>query len=131
MISATLKTYRQSPRKVRLVADLIKGKSVTRALSELRFLPKRAALPLEKLLRSAVANAEHDFGAQTEELFVAHVRVDKGIVMRRFMPRARGSAAPIRKRTSKIVIVLGKREQSKVKDKKTRAKKKISKNPIQ
>lgn len=131
MISATLKTYRQSPRKVRLVADLIKGKSVSRALSELRFLPKRAALPLEKLLRSAAANAEHDFGAQAEELFIAHVRVDKGVVMRRFMPRARGVAAPIRKRTSRIVIVLGKREEGKSKDKKSKIKMKGSPKAMQ
>ena len=114
MISATLKTYRQSPRKVRLATDLIKGKSVLMALAQLKFLPKRASLPIEKLLNSAIANAEHNFGATRAELMVKDIRVDKGIVFRRSMPRARGSASPIRKRTSHITIVLGKLEQKKV-----------------
>ena len=114
MISATLKTYRQSPRKVRLATDLIKGKSVLMALAQLKFLSKRASNPIEKLLNSAIANAEHNFGATRAELMVKDIRVDKGIVFRRSMPRARGSASPIRKRTSHITIVLGKLEQKKV-----------------
>lgn len=113
MITATLKTYRQSPRKVRLVANLIKGKPVERALAELKFLSKRAGTPLAKLLNSAVANAEHNFGARRNELMVQDIRVDKGIVFKRFMPRARGSASPIRKRTSHITLVLGKQKQTK------------------
>jgi large subunit ribosomal protein L22 len=108
MITATLKTYRQSPRKVRLAANLIKGKPVERALVELKFLSKRAGTPLAKLLNSAVANAEHNFGARRNELMVQDIRVDKGIVFKRFMPRARGSASPIRKRTSNITITLTK-----------------------
>ena len=108
MISATLKTYRQSPRKVRLATDLIKGKSVLMALAQLKFLPKRASLPIEKLLNSAIANAEHNFGATRAELMVKDIRVDKGIVFRRSMPRARGSASPIKKRTSHITITLTK-----------------------
>lgn len=111
MISATLKTYRQSPRKVRLATDLIKGKSVLMALAQLKFLSKRASNPIEKLLNSAIANAEHNFGATRAELMVKDIRVDKGIVFRRSMPRARGSASPIRKRTSHITIVLGKLEE--------------------
>src|SRR3989344_1095035 len=113
MITATLKTYRQTPRKVRLVADLIKGKSVEQAIAHLNFLPKRASLPLRKLIDSAVANAQHNFGAEKSELMVKDVRVDKGVVMRRFMPRARVSASPIKKRTSHIVLVLGKKEPKK------------------
>lgn len=113
MITASLKTHRQSPRKVRLVASLIKGKTVSRALAELKFLPKRASLPIEKLLNSAVANAQHNFGAEKGDLVVKDIRVDKGIVMRKFMPRARGSASPIKKRTSHIVLVLGKKEEIK------------------
>ena len=108
MISATLKTYRQSPRKVRLATDLIKGKSVLMALAQLKFLSKRASLPIEKLLNSAIANAEHNFGATRAELMVKDIRVDKGIVFRRSMPRARGSASPIKKRTSHITITLTK-----------------------
>ena len=111
MITATLKTYRQSPRKVRLATDLIKGKSVLMALAQLKFLPKRASLPIEKLLNSAIANAEHNFCATRAELMVKDIRVDKGIVFRRSMPRARGSASPIKKRTSHITIVLGKLEE--------------------
>lgn len=111
MISATLKTYRQSPRKVRLATDLIKGKPVLMALAQLKFLSKRASNPIEKLLNSAIANAEHNFGATRAELMVKDIRVDKGIVFRRSMPRARGSASPIRKRTSHITIVLGKLEE--------------------
>lgn len=123
MITATLKTYRQTPRKVRLVADLIKGKTVEQAIAHLNFLPKRASLPLKKLLESAVANAQHNFGAERGDLLIKDIRVDKGIVMRRFMPRARGSAAPIKKRTSHIVLVLGKREKKVAKIKKeTKAK---------
>lgn len=125
MISATLKTYRQSPRKVRLAADLIKGKSVPMALAQLKFLSKRASLPLEKLLNSAVANAEHNFGATRADLMVKDIRIDKGMVFRRSMPRARGSASPIRKRTSHITLTLGKREEAKIKDKKSKSKIKV------
>ncbi|MBI5817063.1 MAG: 50S ribosomal protein L22 [Candidatus Yonathbacteria bacterium] len=121
MITATLKTYRQSPRKVRLATDLIKGKSVLMALAQLKFLPKRASLSIEKLLNSAIANAEHNFGATRADLMVKDIRVDKGIVFRRSMPRARGSASPIRKRTSHIVIVLGKLEEKKGKNKNVKA----------
>ena len=122
MITATLKTYRQSPRKVRLAADLIKGKSVLMALAQLKFLSKRASLPIEKLLNSAIANAEHNFGATRADLMVKDIRVDKGIVFRRSMPRARGSASPIRKRTSHITIVLGKLEEKKNKNKNVKVK---------
>lgn len=131
MISATLKTYRQSPRKVRLASDLIKGKPVLMALAQLKFLSKRASNPIEKLLNSAIANAEHNFGATRAELMVKDIRVDKGIVFRRSMPRARGSASPIRKRTSHIVIVLAKQEQSKIKNKSAKIKIKESPSAIQ
>ena len=105
-MKASLYNYRQSPRKVRLVGDLIKGKSVNTALVELSFLPKRAALPIEKLLRSAVANAKQE-GAVVEKLFVKSIAVDKGTVLKRSMPRARGSAARILKRSSHIAVELG------------------------
>ena len=104
-MKASLVNYRQSPRKVRLVGDLIKGKSVNTALVELSFLPKRAALPIEKLLRSAVANAKQT-GTDTDTLVVSNVRVDKGLVIKRRMPRARGMATPINKRTSHVEITL-------------------------
>lgn len=104
-MKAILKNYRQSPRKVRLVAGLIKGKQVQKAELELKQLAKRAALPMEKLLASAIANAKQA-GASTEDLIVKNVRVDKGLVMRRWMPRAFGRAAPLRKRSSHVVIEL-------------------------
>jgi large subunit ribosomal protein L22 len=104
-MKAFLKNYRQSPRKVRLVADFIKGKRISEAFVFLDTLPKKAALPIQKLLASAVANAKQA-GISEKDLFVANVTVDKGIVMKRSMPRARGSASRINKRTSHVVLTL-------------------------
>lgn len=104
-MKAFLKNYRQSPRKVRLVAELIKGKRVAEALVLLKALPKRAADPILKLLNSALANAKQE-GILLGNLFVESVTVDKGIVMKRIMPRARGSASRINKRTSHVNISL-------------------------
>ncbi|OGI83761.1 50S ribosomal protein L22 [Candidatus Nomurabacteria bacterium RIFCSPLOWO2_01_FULL_36_10b] len=106
-MKAFLKNYRQQPRKVRLVADTIRGKSVTRALSELPFLPKHAASAIKKLLDSAVQNAEHNFKVTKENLYVKEISVNKGITLRRSMPMSRGRAFPIHKRTSRIEIILG------------------------
>lgn len=105
MITARLTNYRQSPRKVRLVADAIRGKSVVNAFTQLNLITKRATDPLAKLLKSAVANATN-LGVDTADLTVREIRVDGGIVMKRSMPRARGSAYPIRKRTSHVILVL-------------------------
>lgn len=104
-MKAFLKNYRQSPRKVRLVASLIRGKDVSQALAELNFLAKRASDPVRKLLLSAVANAKQT-GAEVENLFVKEIRVDKGIVMKRMMPAAMGTGHRINKRTSHILLVL-------------------------
>ncbi len=104
-MKAHLTNYRQAPRKVRLVANLIKGKSVTVADLELKHLAKRAALPMEKLLASAVANAKV-MGVAAENLSIKEVRVDKGLVMKRSMPRAFGRAAPIHKKSSHVTITL-------------------------
>lgn len=108
--TAQLKNYRQSPRKVRLVADFIRGRSVDRSLALLSTLPKRAALPLAKLLRSAVSNAK---GLNSGDLFVSRIEVNGGIVFRRTMPRARGRGALIRKKSSLITIELSKKEDKK------------------
>jgi len=105
MATATLTNYRQSPRKVRLLADLIRGKSVSRAILELEHAGKRGGTPLTKLILSAVANAKQE-GKKAEHLVVSDIRVDKGIVMKRMMPRARGSAFQILKRSSHIVVTL-------------------------
>ncbi len=105
-MKAILKNYRQSPRKVRLVADIVRGKKVNDAIAALQFVEKRAALPFLKVLQSAAANAKHS-GADVSSLIVKHVSVDKGITQKRFMPRARGSASRINKRSSHITIQLG------------------------
>lgn len=107
-----LKTYRQSPRKVRLLVDLIRGKKVSDAEVALRFADKRSAPIVLKLLRSAVANAKNA-SANVDELIVKEAQVNKGLTMKRVMPRARGSAARINKRTSHIKIVLGVKEAKK------------------
>ena len=104
-MKAYLHNYRQAPRKVRLVANLIKGKSVAVADLELKHLAKRAALPMEKLLASAVANAKVA-GADVENLMVKDVTVDKGTVLKRHMPRAFGRAAAIHKHSSHVTLTL-------------------------
>jgi large subunit ribosomal protein L22 len=104
-MKAFLKNYRQSPRKVRIVGDLLKGKRVAEAFVHLNALPKRATGPMTKLLASAVANAKQA-GIAEENLFIENITVNKGIVLKRSMPRARGSASRINKRTSHIMLVL-------------------------
>ncbi|MFA6445847.1 MAG: 50S ribosomal protein L22 [Candidatus Paceibacterota bacterium] len=106
MITATLNDYRQSPRKVRSVANVIKGKTVTDAMNACTFIGKSAGLPLKKLIASAIANATHNFKIEPTNLVVKDLRVDGGPILYRRMPRARGSANPIRKRTSHITLVL-------------------------
>ena len=108
-MKALLKNYRQSPRKVRLIADLVRGKRVVDALTTLQFVDKRAAEPFAKVIRSAVANAKSE-GRPAEQLFIKTVRVDKGVVYKRFMPRARGSASRINKRNSHISVELGEKK---------------------
>lgn len=106
MITAKLNDYRQSPRKVRLVANLIKGKKVEDARGSIKFLVKRASKPLSDLLESAIANAVHNFNLTADKLYVKEFRVDGGTVLKRRMPRARGMAYPINKRTSHVFIEL-------------------------
>jgi large subunit ribosomal protein L22 len=105
-MKASLYNYRQSPRKVRTVANSVRGKKVSEALSQLSFLPKRAAGPLKKLILSAVSNAKQLQNLEENNLFVKELRVDKGLVMKRSTPRAFGRASRINKRTSHVLIVL-------------------------
>jgi large subunit ribosomal protein L22 len=109
-VTAKLRFLRMGPRKVRLVVDMIRGKKVLRALDILSVLPKRAALPILKLLNSAVANAKHNHSLAVEDLKVAEIYVDGGPVLKRSMPKAHGRATPIRERTSHINLVLTKFE---------------------
>lgn len=106
-MKAILHNYRQTPRRVGLVAGLIRGKKVKDALVSLDFATKRASLPMKRLLLSAVANAKNTGVANPEELFIKTITVDKGFTLKRMLPRARGSSSPIRKRASHVVIVLG------------------------
>lgn len=105
-MKALLSNYRQAPRKVRLAAKSLVGKNVKEAQMELRFMVKRAAAPLEKLLASAVANAVNQTGADVNNLVIKELRVDKGVVLHRSMPRAFGRASRIQKRSSHITLVL-------------------------
>lgn len=102
-----------SPRKVRLVADLIRGRSVMRAETLLTVLRKRAASPLRKLLQSAAANARNNFNLDPNTLRVGRITVDGGPVLKRFMPKAHGRATPVRERTCHISLTLEERRVSK------------------
>lgn len=106
-VKAFAREIHVSPRKARLLADLIKSLPVGEALLQLDFATKKAALPIKKLLNSAVANASHNFQIEADRLFVKNIRVDGGAVFKRFEPRAQGRAFPVRKRTSHISLVLG------------------------
>ncbi|MDB1122328.1 50S ribosomal protein L22 [Vibrio algarum] len=100
---------RISPQKARLVADQIRGKSVDQALETLTFSNKKAAVLIKKVLESAIANAEHNEGADIDDLNVAKIFVDEGPIMKRIMPRAKGRADRILKRSSHITIVVADR----------------------
>jgi large subunit ribosomal protein L22 len=110
-VKAQAKYVRQSPYKVRRVLDLVRGLPVDEAQTVLRFSDRRASEPISKVLRSAVANAEHNFALDAEDLVVAEAFADEGPTLKRFRPRARGRATRIRKRTSHITIVLADRER--------------------
>ena len=101
---AKLRFARISPQKARLVADEVRGMPVERALETLQFSTKKAAHIVRKVLESAVANAEHNEGADIDELKVATIMVDEGPTIKRMKPRARGSADRIFKRTSHVTI---------------------------
>ena len=106
---ATLKNARISARKVKIVADLIRGKDVKEALAIVKFTPKASSEVLEKLLKSAIANAENNHGMSSNNLYVAEIYANQGPTMKRIRPAAKGSAVRIRKRTSHITIKLRER----------------------
>ncbi|MBI3589153.1 MAG: 50S ribosomal protein L22 [Candidatus Liptonbacteria bacterium] len=103
---AKLNYLRMTPRKIRLVADVLKGLSVNEAEAELLMQKKRAAKSLLKLLRGAVANAKNNQHLDPAKLIVKNVRVDQGPMIKRYLPRARGSASPIQRKMSHITLVL-------------------------
>jgi len=110
-ITAQLNSYRQSPRKVRLVADTIRGISTKEARIKLDFITKRAAGPLGKLLNSAIANAKN-LGADMDNLWIKTITVNGGRILYRRRPVSHGSAHPIRKRTSRITVVLAEKQKT-------------------
>ncbi|KGG81007.1 50S ribosomal protein L22 [Caloranaerobacter azorensis H53214] len=107
---AIAKYVRISPRKVQIVANLIRGKNVNEALAILKFTPKKSARLLEKVVKSALANAENNFDMDRDNLYVAEVYANQGPTLKRWRPRAQGRAYPILKRTSHIGVVLRERE---------------------
>jgi large subunit ribosomal protein L22 len=105
--SAKLRGVRLSAQKGRLVADQIRGKPVDQALNILQFSPKKGAVILRKLLESAIANAEHNDGADIDELKITHICVERGTFLRRFRAQSKGRGAPIMKPTCNVFITVG------------------------
>ncbi|QIK69793.1 50S ribosomal protein L22 [Erysipelothrix sp. HDW6C] len=108
-VKSVVKTVRVTPRKARLVLDEIRGLDVDHAAAILRYTPNAAAKVIEKVLKSAVANATNNHQLEEEKLFISACYADEGMTMKRFRPRAKGSAAPIMKRTSHITVVVSER----------------------
>ena len=126
-VTAKLRYLRIAPRKVRLVADLIRGKEVEEAQNILNFTVKKSAQPFLKLLNSAVASASQNFQIESDNLYISQVFVDEGPTLKRWRARARGQAFKIQKKTSHIIIVLEeiKKRPQKDKAKKTKRAKKV------
>lgn len=108
---AVAKYIRIAPRKVRLVVDLIRGKGVQEALAILKFTPRGASPVVEKVVRSAVANAENNHNMDSDRLYVKEAFVDQGPTLKRFHPRAQGRAYTIFKRTSHITVVVAEKKE--------------------
>lgn len=108
-VKARIKLIRMTPRKMRVVANEIRGKDVQKAVDFLTFCKRRAARPLLKLIKSAIANADQKGGIDIDNLYVKELLVDAGPTMKRWMPRARGMATQILKRTSSVSVMLDER----------------------
>ena len=117
-VKASLKHLRMSAQKVRLVLDVVRGLTVPAALDQLRFINKLAARPVEKLLKSAIANAKNTFNLEKSNLIISELRADEGATLKRWMPRAYGRATSIRKRACHINLVLQEIKDSGAKKKK-------------
>jgi len=109
-VKASARYVRIAPRKVRVVIDLVRGKSVNEALALLKFIPKRAAVPVAKVIASAAANAEHNYNLNKDNLIISKAFVDEGPTLKRYHPRQRGQAFPILKRTSHITVMVKEKE---------------------
>ncbi|CAM3608882.1 50S ribosomal protein L22 [Erysipelothrix urinaevulpis] len=108
-VKAVAKTVRVTPRKTRLVLDEIRGLDVDHAAAVLRYTPNKAAKAIAKVLNSAVANATNNHQLDEDKLYISACFADEGVTMKRFRPRAKGSASPIMKRTSHITVVVSER----------------------
>ena len=110
-VRALLKHTRTAPRKARLIADMIRGKNVNDAINILAFTRKRAAGTIQKLLKSAIANAEENHKVlDVDDMVIKNIRVDEGVTWKRNMPRARGTSNMIQKKTSHITLILEEKE---------------------
>ena len=112
IVKASVKYLNISPRKVRVVVDVLRGMEADKALSQLEFMKKGAARPVKKLLDSAIANAEHNFSLDRKTLKIATIKVDGGPALKRFRPKGFGRAAPIAKRTSHVTVELEGKQMS-------------------
>jgi len=121
-VSAKLRFLRHTPRKTRLIADMVRGVDADKALAVLSFDPHHPARDVKKLIESAVANAKHNFQLDTANLYVKEIRVDGGPALKRMFPRAMGRAAPIKRRTSHVTVILGERV---ARSRKTRGEEKV------
>ena len=108
-VKASLKFARMAPRKIRLVADMVRGKDVNEAIQILTFVNKKSAPILKKLVQSAVANADQKKTVDLDTLYVKHISVDQGPTLKRYMPRAMGRASEIKKKTSHVNLILEER----------------------
>jgi len=108
---ASARYIRTSPRKLNLVAQMIRGKNAGRALTDLEFCPRRVANEVRKVLQAAIANAENNHGLDVDRLYVAEATVGKTMKMRRFHARARGRAAPVEKFFSNLTVIVREREE--------------------
>ncbi len=106
-IKASLNHLRMSPRKARLVLDVVRKLPIDKALEQLQFINKLAAEPIKKLIESAIANAEHNFNLDKNNLFIKEIKADEGSTIKRWMPRAHGRATTLRKRSCHIHLILG------------------------
>lgn len=133
-VKAQLKHLRMSPRKVRLVADVIRGSQIDRAVAQLKFMKKHASEPVLKLITSALANATHNFSLEVNNLFVKTITIDEGVTIKRWMPKAHGRATKLRKRACHINLVLGEIKDSGVvagKSEKIAAPVKLGSKPVE
>jgi large subunit ribosomal protein L22 len=124
-VTAKLNNLRIAPRKVRLVANLIKGMDAQNARGQLKFLVKKSSEPVGKLLDSAIANAKNNFSLNENNLYISKITVDEGQTLKRWLPRAFGKASPLMKRTSHITIVLSEKNPTIAKNKSQKDKKQV------